>query len=174
MLSLTDIEDRLLRPNIAHLVFLGVALLLAYQLLSGAYQYYNVHTKFKWKPFVSSRLPAKNAQEAALQKKLNIPIFGEYIPKTLVDIDVKPSGLDLSIAGVVFSSDSKKSMVMIILPGNQTQTFSVGDTLPGGAMIKQITPDGVVIKRHGELESLSLPKDDLLFESSPKPLQQSR
>lgn len=172
MFSLTDIEDKLLRPNTAQIIFLGMALLLGYELLSGLIQYYHMHDAFKPKSFVSTKVPAKNVKKASMQKNLSIPIFGEYIPKTLVDLDVKPSGLDLSIAGIVFSPNAKKSMVIINLPGNQVQTFSVGDTVPGGAKIKQITPDGVVLTRDGELESLSLPKDELLFESLPEPLQQ--
>lgn len=174
MFSLTDIEDKLLRPRTAQIVFLLMVALLTYELLSGVVQYYGIHADLKKKPISSTQASAKKTQQASIQKKLSISIFGEYIPKTLVDIDVKPSGLDLSIAGIVFSSDPKKSMVIINAPGNQTQTFSIGDIVPGGAKIKQITPDGVVLKRDGELESLSLPKDELIFESEPEPLKQEQ
>lgn len=174
LFTLTDIEEKLLRPSTAHLVFLLMAVLLTYQLLSGIVQYYRIHSDLKQKPISSTKAPNKNTQQSSMQKNLSAPIFGEYIPKTLVDIDVKPSGLDLSIAGILFSSDSKKSMVIINSPGNQSQTFSIGDTVPGGAKIKQITPDGVVLKRDGELESLSLPKDELVFEPEPQPLQQEQ
>ncbi|MGV3740597.1 MAG: type II secretion system protein N [Gammaproteobacteria bacterium] len=174
MFSLTDIEDKLLRPSTAQIVFLLMAVLLAYQLLSGVVQYYSIHSDLKKTLVISRQAPVKKSQQASMQKQLSIAIFGEYIPKTLVDINVKPSGLDLSIAGIVFSSDPSKSMVIINAPGNQTQTFSIGDTVPGGAKIKQITPDGVVLKRDGELESLSLPKDELIFESEPEPLKQEQ
>lgn len=170
MISLTEIEDRLLRPNTAQIVFIMVSLLLIYQLLSGVIQYYQIRKDLKKLPSQWVTHPTKRNPQSMTQKTLNAPIFGEYIPKALVDLDVKPSGLNLSIVGIVFSTDSKRSLVIIAAPGNQTQTFSIGDVVPGGARIKQITPDGIVLKRDGELESLSLPKDELNFDPPPEPL----
>jgi general secretion pathway protein C len=171
MISLTDIEDKLLRPKVAHIVFLTMAVFLAYQLISGVVQYYQIYQELNRTAVQPSHHLAKKNPSLSMQKTLNTPIFGEYIPKALVDLDVKPSGLDLTLEGIVFSNDSKHSMVIISAPGNKTQTFSIGDTVPGGAKIKQITPDGVVLKRDGQLESLSLPKNELNFEEAPEPLQ---
>ena len=48
--------------------------------------------------------------------------------------------------------------------------FRVGDTIPGDAVIKRIMPDGVLLMREGVMESLSLPKNELIFEPPPKPM----
>jgi general secretion pathway protein C len=172
MFSLTDLEDKLLRPMTAHMVFVMVALLLSYELVSGAVRYFRINSELKKTPLQSASSHTKVVKPSLMEKNLRIPIFGEYIPKALVDLDVKPSGLDLQLVGIVYSPDTKKSQAIISAPGSQSQTFSTGDLVPGGAKIKQITPDGVVLKREGELESLSLPKDELIFEPLPKPLKQ--
>ncbi|MEI6094547.1 MAG: type II secretion system protein N [Gammaproteobacteria bacterium] len=174
MFSLTDIEDKLLRPSTAQIFFVMMAVLLSYELLSGAVRYYRINVELKEFYLHSTQPKSTGKKQSLIEKTLNIPIFGEYIPKALVDLDVKPSGLDLILVGIVFSPDSKKSMAIISVPGNQSQTFSTGDLIPGGAKIKQITPDGVVLKREGELESLSLPKNELNFEPLPKPLMQKQ
>lgn len=172
MFTLTDLEDKLLRPMTAQMIFVGMTVLLSYQLLSGAVQYYQFNSDLKKLPLQPAQQKSKKNQQSSIQKMLRLPLFGEYIPKALVDLDVKPSGSDLVLEGIVFSPDTKNSLVIISAPGNQTQTFSTGSIVPGGAKIKQITPDGVVLKRDGELESLSLPKNELNFESLPEPLKQ--
>ncbi len=171
MLSITDIEDKLLRPMTAQIIFLLVAAMLGYELISGVTTYYRVHSDLKIATVHSGVHHTSVKTQSAMQKTLRVPVFGEYIPKALVDLDVKPSGLDLSLVGIVFSSTSKESQVIINSPGNPTQTFSTGDLVPGGAKIKQITPDGVVLEHDGELESLSLPKNELIFEPVPEPLK---
>lgn len=171
MLSITDIEDKLLRPMTAQMIFLLVAVMMGYELISGAITYYRVHSDLN---IVSVHPEVRRTSvktQSTMQKNLRVPVFGEYIPKALVDLDVKPSGLDLSLVGIVFSPNRKESQVIINSPGNPTQTFSTGDLVPGGAKIKQITPDGVVLEHDGELESLSLPKNELIFEPVPEPLK---
>ena len=170
MLSLTDIEDKLLRPNTAQGLFWLMIALLSYELVSGASQYYWIRSDLKKLPLHPVQ-HAKTMQQSSAQQALKIPVFGEYIPKALVDLDVKPSGLDLSLVGIVFSRDAKHSMAIISSPEHPAKPYSTGDLVPGGAKIKQITPDGVVLEREGELESLSLPKNELMFESIPEPLQ---
>ena len=172
MYSLTDIEDKLLRPMTAQIVFLIMVLLLCFELLSGILSFFNIHAELKKMPSLDSQSKSKRTRQSTIQQTLNIPIFGEYITEALNDLNVKPSGLDLTLVGIVFSPDTEKSMAIIAVPGSESQSFSTGDSLPGGVVIKQITPDGVVLKHDGELESLSLPKNDLIFEPMPKPLLQ--
>jgi general secretion pathway protein C len=52
------------------------------------------------------------------------------------------------------------------------QVFRVGDSLPGGAILKRVTINGVFVERKGELESLSFPQNKLIFEAQPKPLNE--
>ncbi len=171
MFSLTDLEDKLLRPIAAQIIFFLMAALLSYELLSDAVQYYRIHVALKKQVSIPAH-PHKSNKPSTMQKTLSIPIFGDYLPKALVDLNVKPSGLDLFLVGIVFSPNTQESQAIISVPGSSTQTFSVGNSVPGGAKIKQITPDGVLLEHEGELESLSLPKNALIFESLPVPLKQ--
>ena len=78
--------------------------------------------------------------------------------------------LDLKVVGIMFANTEGDSHVIIRTAGGHEQTFRVGDSLPGGVVIKRITPEGVLIGRNGALESLSLPKNALIFEPAAKPL----
>lgn len=98
----------------------------------------------------------------------NTALFGDYVPD-LSDANIKKSNLDLKVVGIMFSS-KKGSQVLISAGSDIEEAYSVGDKLPGGAVIKRITEDNVVILYNGELESLSLPENELLFEEAPKPL----
>ncbi|KTD63361.1 type II secretion system protein N [Legionella spiritensis] len=97
-------------------------------------------------------------------------LFGEYIPVNLNDGDIKQSMLDAEIVGIMYSSQEKNSQVLIRIGGGEEKTYVVGDKLPGGAIIKRISPDSVVVLHNGSLESLSLPKIKLRFEEPAKPL----
>ncbi len=101
---------------------------------------------------------------------INAPIFGKYVPGNLGVMDVRKSMLDLKITGIMLAVHEEDSQVIIHSSSGTDQTFRVGDTLPGGAIIKRITADGVFVERKGELESLSFPKNELIFEPQPKPL----
>ncbi|PJD93542.1 MAG: general secretion pathway protein GspC [Legionella sp.] len=168
MFSVTDIEDRLLKPHTAQIIFLLVACVLGYELISGVVTYYQLHSELKL-PIPQSAHP-KTLKRSTITQSLNTQIFGEYVPKALVDADVKPSGLNLSLVGILFSTKNEASHAIINISDGNAHLFSVGDAVPGGAKIKQITPDGVILEREGEFESLSLPKNELTFEPLPKPL----
>ncbi len=172
MFSLTDLEDKLLRPISAQIIFLLMAMLLSYEWISDAVQYYRIHVVLKKQSFQPVVHLHKANKQSTMQKTLSIPIFGDYIPKALVDLDVKPSGLNLLLVGVVYSPNTQESQAIISIPGSQTQTFSIGNSVPGGAKIKQITPDGVLLEHEGELESLSLPRNELTFKPPSEPLDQ--
>ena len=121
------------------------------------------------------RVPAKrvDVNRESLGAGINRSFFGDYVPTNLNDAGVKESMLDLTLVGIMFGTTEKASHVIIRSSGGHEQPFSVGDSLPGGAVIKRITPDGVLVMRNGTLESLSLPKDALTFEPPAKPLEGS-
>lgn len=121
---------------------------------------------------IGNPLPIKTtiAQPAAPSAGLLKPLFGHYIPTNLNDASVKESVLNIEVVGILFSSNNADSQVILQSGGGKEQTFRVGDTLTGGAVIKRITPEGMLIERVGVLESISLPKNELIFEAQPKPL----
>ncbi|MDI9819464.1 MULTISPECIES: type II secretion system protein N [unclassified Legionella] len=98
------------------------------------------------------------------------PLFGDYVPVNLLDTEVKQSMLDAEVLGVLFSNKEEDSQVIIRVGGGPEKTYVTGDSLPGGAIIKRISPNGIVVLHNGALESLSLPKNELTFELPAKPL----
>lgn len=97
-------------------------------------------------------------------------LFGAYVPTNLADADIKQSMLDAEVVGVMFATKEEESQVIIRAGGGGQKTYVIGDVLPGGAIIKRITEKGVVVLHKGALESLSLPKNELIFEAPAKPL----
>lgn len=169
MLTPNDIETLLLRPVVAQAILALMVLVLGRELVTDVMSYYRVHVSVQAMSSVTLNRSIVRDQ-AMIQKNLNVPIFGDYIPKTLVDLNVKPSGLNMALVGVLFSPKQKGSQALISVANSSANTYVVGDTLPGNVTIKQITPDGVVLEHAGELESLSLPKDELTFDPPPQPL----
>jgi general secretion pathway protein C len=99
-------------------------------------------------------------------------LFGDYIPATLSDKEIKKSMLDAEVVGILYSSKAENSQVIIRTAGGQEKIYSIGDSLPGGAVIRRISETGVVVLRNGSLESLSLQKNELIFDAPAKPLKE--
>ena len=120
-------------------------------------------------PVLKKSFAAKEMKEPSA---IQINFFGDYVPNDVGAAGVKRSALNISVVGILFASDEKSSHVMLELPGHQVKVFAVGDKVPGGAVIKRITPDGILLMRDGGVESLSLPKNELLFSPPEKVLKQ--
>lgn len=65
--------------------------------------------------------------------------------------------LDLTLNGIAADPRQPVSRA-IITSGGKQETYGVGAQLPGGAVIKQILPDQVLLNLNGHIESLRLPK----------------
>ena len=83
---------------------------------------------------------------------------------------LKQSILAVDIIGIMYSTKVSHSQVLIRLNDGEERNYGVGDELPGGAIIKRIKADSVVILYQGALEVLSLPKNTLKFDEPAKPL----
>ncbi len=97
-------------------------------------------------------------------------LFGTYIPANLSEADIKQSMLDLRVLGILFADKEEDSQVIISSAGGVEKYYLIGDSLPGGAVIKHITAESVVVLHNGTLESLSLPKNELIFNPPAQPL----
>ena len=162
----------LYRPSVAKLICLVMALFLLGQIINGVVSLYSID-----KIMYTAHVPLTEIKNEVKPKFLNAGLttlfFGEYVPKNLNDLDVKQSMLNLKVVGILYSDSEKNSNVIIRTSEGREQTYRVGDSLPGGAVIKRITPDGVLVVRKGALERLSLPKNELIFEAPAKPLRNS-
>lgn len=116
--------------------------------------------------------PRTNAgQHIDLKSPLfNNSLFGLYLPENATDAMIKQSMLDLKVVGILYSKNQKAAQVIIKIAGGTDKSFSVDDKLPGDVVIKRILPDSVVVLHNGALESLSLPKNELIFQTPAKPL----
>ena len=103
---------------------------------------------------------------------LHTPLFGVYVPNDLDEEHVKKSTLQLTVVGILLADKEKDSQVIIRSSHGEENTYNINDTIPGGAVIKRITAEGILVDQHGTLESLSLPKNHLIFEPAAKPLQE--
>ncbi len=101
----------------------------------------------------------------------NKPLFGIYQP-IIDEKDIKQSMLSLQIVGIMYSELVSQSQVVLKSADGDEQTYVIGDTLPGGAVIKKITANGIVVLYNGELQRLTLPKNELIFAPPAKPLEQ--
>jgi general secretion pathway protein C len=169
MLTPNDIETLFTRPVVAQGILALMVLVLGHELVVDVISYHSVRVAVPDNSSVALNHHIIRDQ-SMIKKNLRVPIFGDYIPKALLDLNVKASDLNMSIVGVLFSTNQKESQALISLANSPANTYVVGDKLTGNVTIKQITPDGVVLEHAGELESLSLPKDQLTFDPPPKPL----
>lgn len=123
-----------------------------------------------------STMPEKEIPKAVKQGSfksiLHSSLFGVYVTNDLSDTSVKKSMLNVTVMGILFADRAEDSQVIIRIASGEEKTFKVGDNIPGDAIIKRITADGVLVERQGVLESLSLPKNELTFEPAPKPLKE--
>jgi len=85
-------------------------------------------------------------------------LFGDANLKTstVVTIEKKlpKTKLKLTLTGVLVSPSVDGAGALIMGPDKQTQHYKINDELPGGATLKQVFPDRVIVNRSGRLENL--------------------
>jgi general secretion pathway protein C len=84
--------------------------------------------------------------------------------------------LNLILHGIVAGKRASDSRALIVANGDE-EPYGIGAQLPGGAVIRSIYPDRVLLERNGRLEALRLPKDDTAgggVTSQPSMAMQSR
>lgn len=169
---MVDVNVALSHRFVPQSICLALMVCLIWQMYAGIVSLYTIDTIFS----VHHGAPRASVgiNQGAMRTALNEALFGDYVPNNLNEADVKQSRLDLSLVGIMFSEDNNASHVIIRSAGGREQTYHVGDSLPGGATIKRITEDGVLILRNGALERITLPKTGLVFEPPAKPLEISK
>lgn len=88
-------------------------------------------------------------------------LFGQPPPQTPVQVPVSApeTQLELSLRGTLASQNPQRARAIIATPKGDEDHYAVGDTLPGGAEIRAIHPDRVVLMREGQYETLKLPRE---------------
>jgi general secretion pathway protein C len=120
-------------------------------------------------PETTNELPMM-AKQSSSDAILHSSLFGVYVSNNLSS--VKKSMLNVTLVGILFATKMDASQVIIRSANGEEKTYKLGDTIPGGAVIKRIMASGILVERHGAIESLSLPKNELIFEPVAKPLKE--
>lgn len=74
-------------------------------------------------------------------------------------IDAPKTALDLTLSGIVAETDPAAGIAMIVEPDGRQAAYRVGSVLPGGARLKAVHADHVLIVHNGRDESLRLPRE---------------
>lgn len=161
--------QNLSRPIIYRLLAISVGIVVIWQLISGVILISSLNRSTTTPEKLTVRIDRSTRQHSS-NLGLTTAFFGRYVPENLNDADVKQSMLNLKVVGIMLSIPENDSQVIIHAANGHDQTYRVGDTLPGDVVIKRISRDGVLVERKGDLESLSFPENELIFEAPAKPL----
>lgn len=114
------------------------------------------------------RAPAKkNNYDFILPSSL----FGVYVSNDLSGDKVKKSMLNITLVGILLENTAQDSQVIIRSANGVEKNYKVDDEIPGGVLIKKIMKEGILVEHDGNLESVSLPKNELIFEPAAEPLR---
>ncbi len=142
---------------------IGLVLLIIWQLISGSMMIDKLYKQNLTQLVQTKPISQLDKKE---KKFLNTAFFGDYIPQSIGEI--KKSMLNVKVVGILYSTREADSQAIIKTADGQEQTYRKGDKLPGGVVIQRITPDGVLVMHNNSLESLSLPKNELIFAPPPR------
>ena len=102
-------------------------------------------------------------------------LFGPATPGSNLSIpdNLTETTLDLELNGVIRHSNSSASIAWISAGDSPAKGYRINDTLPGGAIIQEITAARVILARGGRMEQLKLPREELLVTESEGPGEDS-
>ena len=72
----------------------------------------------------------------------------------VVSKDLPKTKLRLTLTGVMASGQHENASALVEGPDKETLNYRIDDELPGGAILKQVYNDRIVIERAGRLENL--------------------
>lgn len=119
--------------------------------------------------FIDQRMPATTTQTSSpvtpLPDIAAWHLFGKY---TAIKAALLPkTQLHLLLQGIFFTKDAQQSQAIIAEPGKPAKVYHQGQTISGGAIIKEILAEGVVLELGGELQWLPLKEFRLHFAPQP-------
>lgn len=101
--------------------------------------------------------PAMSVRQPVAGKIADQHLFGLANQATGNLNNAPDTTLALTLHGIVAGKNAKDSRALIVANGDE-EPYAVGATVPGGALIRAIFPDRVLLERNGRVEALRLPK----------------
>ncbi len=100
--------------------------------------------------------PSQTVQYDARIARLHL--FGQSdAPQAQAALDAPETRLNLTLRGV-YATPGEDAMAIIAAGGANEKLYRVGDTVSGGATLKAVYPNRVILQRGARMETLSLPK----------------
>ncbi len=110
-------------------------------------------------PVMQGAVSTASARRVDAGRVASQHLFGQFAPQA-VSGDAPDTTLALTLHGIVAGKRAQDSRALIVVNGDE-EPYAVGAQLPGGAVIRAIYPDRVMLERDGRVEALRLPKADL-------------
>lgn len=117
-------------------------------------------------PLSSTQKSIKPSPQADPAKNRNIAsfsMFGDFnaVVETKPNIEELPkTSLRLTLTGVSATENQDNARALIEGPDRSTESYRVGDTLPGNANLHSVHKDRVILSRSGKLETLFFSESD--------------
>jgi len=106
--------------------------------------------------------PASPAAESGGGNIAALHLFGDKVSQSAAvarPLEVPETRLQLVLRGVFASADPSAAGAIIAERNGKESFYGVGDQLPGGAVLKEVYKDRIVLLRGGRLETLRMPRE---------------
>jgi general secretion pathway protein C len=109
-------------------------------------------------PTASATRPTQAVRYDTRIAKLHL--FGQSdAPQAQEALEAPETRLNLTLRGV-YATPGEDAMAIIAAGGANEKLYRVGDTIAGGATLKAVYPNRVILQRGARIETLSLPKGE--------------
>ncbi len=91
-------------------------------------------------------------------------LFGQQLVSTSAPVvakEIPKTRLKLILRGVVAGDAGGVRGAIVASPSGTQEFYALGATLPGGATLKEVHQQHIILLRNGRLETLELPRDSL-------------
>jgi type II secretion system protein C len=153
-------NNRLWNKHGVKLVWLLALLLLALTLLSiGWTTWRQAEIKqTNYQPQTIAPIKITNKPTYQVNDIVTANLFGDPTPAPVVKVAPKTT-LDLTLVGVLWSSDNSVGRAIIMSGKKAPELYSLGESIKGaGAKVEEIRNGEVILNRNGALESLPINK----------------
>jgi len=103
--------------------------------------------------------PASQSANLMAQRIANSHLFGQASAKKLAQRgETAPeTKLNLLLSGVIAAEDAQQAVAFVAAGKRAVEkAYGIGDNLPGGAILKEIYEDRVLLEYRGRMENLTL------------------
>jgi general secretion pathway protein C len=107
--------------------------------------------------------PARTAARG--NEVAGLHLFGEAVATQEAAVEQVPrdapdTRLRLTLRGLYAAREPEQALAIVADPGGDEKAYRVGDPLPGGAELREIHADRVILSRAGRYETLRLPQEE--------------